>query len=189
MVTMKKPHLLYKGLIAKASRSYLGYYGYGVLLLKLERFDEAAIQFREVLNIHRGHQMAHNGLAWALWKLGDHTQAEREFRSAIYWAGMHEQPQKKFYGDLGWFYLDCERWRDALNTFESARDEDPDYYRNYWGIGRALKEQGDYAAAADALRTALEKEPNLEPPASEEIPELLHQCLEHLSSGRRDEEN
>jgi hypothetical protein len=72
-----------------------------------------------------------------------------------------------------------------LKAFEPARDEDPDYYGNYWGTGRALKELGDYAAAADALCTALEKEPALEPPASEEIPELLQQYLAHLSSGRK----
>jgi len=169
-------------------RSFKARYGYGKLLLKLERFDEAAAQFREVLRIHRGHQMAHAGLAWALLKLGDFERAEREYRNAIYWAGRIGEPQAKFYTYLGWFYVDRIRWRDALYAFESARDEDPEYFGNYWGIGRTLYEMGDYAAAADALRLALEKDPNLQPPASEEVPQLLHQSLHRLSESQTSEQ-
>lgn len=140
-------------------------------------------QFRVALKIHKGYAWAHDGLAWALWKLGDFPQAEEEFRRAIYWAGGQEQPEGKFYADLGWFYLDRERWQDAIYAFESARDENLDYFGNYWGIGKALMGMKDYRAAADSLRSALDKEPNLKPPASEEIPELLRQCLEHLKRG------
>jgi len=124
--------------------------------------------------------MAHNGLARALWKLDDFERAEQEFCSAIYWASSRNAPQAKLYRDLGWFYVDRVRWRDARYAFESARDEDPDHFVNYWGIGRTSYEMGDYAAAADALRLALEKEPNLQPPASEEIPQLLDRSLNRL---------
>ena len=103
--------------------------------------------------------MAYDGLAWALWKLGDFERAEQEFHSAIYWATVQGQPLAKFYSDLGWFYLDRSRWRDAIQAFESARDEAPDYFGNYWGIGKVLNELGNYAAASGALRTALEKAP------------------------------
>jgi tetratricopeptide (TPR) repeat protein/class 3 adenylate cyclase len=178
----------YRNLITKAPRSFKAHYGYGMLLLKLERFDEAAAQFREVLRIHRGHQMAYDRLAWALWKLGDFERAEQEFRKAIYWAGRIGEPQGRFYADLGWFYVDRIRWRDALYAFESARDEDPEYFGNYWGIGRTLYEMGDYAAAADALRLALEKDPNLQPPASEEISQLLHLSLHRLSESQTGEQ-
>jgi tetratricopeptide (TPR) repeat protein/class 3 adenylate cyclase len=178
----------YRNLIAKVPRSFSAHYGYGMLLLKLERCDEAAAQFREVLRIHRGHKMAHDGLAWALWKLGDFERAEREFGNAIYWAGRIGEPQGRFYADLGWFYLDRIRWRDALYAFESARDEDPEYFGNYWGIGRTLYEMGDYAAAADALRLALEKDPDLQPPASEEISQLLHDILHRLSENQAGEQ-
>ena len=70
---------------------------------------------------------------------------------------VRKEPLAKLYADLGWFYVDRARWSDALGAFESARDEDPDHFGNYWGIGRALYEMSDYAAAADALRVAQEK--------------------------------
>ena len=170
----------YQMLIKENPRWHASYYGYGVLLQNLERFDEAADQFRRVLQRHKGHQLAHNQLAWALWKSGDFTNAEREFRSAIYWAGVHQKPQAKLFTDLGWFFLDQKCFNDALFAFTSAKEEDPDYYGNYWGIGCTLKGLCDYIGASDALRIALEKEPNLEPPASEEIPQLLKQCLQLL---------
>jgi hypothetical protein len=58
-------------------------------------------------------------------------------------------------------------------------EEDPNCFVNYWGQGRVLIGLGQFQAAAKALHTALEKAPEgLQPPASEEIPELLRQCQE-----------
>jgi tetratricopeptide (TPR) repeat protein len=122
--------------------------------------------------------MAHNGLGLALWRLGQFQEAEREFKKAIYWAGVNEQPQGRFYTNLGWFYLDSLQPRQALKAFESAKSEDPEYFGNYWGIGRVMHELGNNAAAVTALQVALEKGASLEPPASEEIPRLLRQCLD-----------
>jgi|GEM_PF-3604647 len=173
----------YKKLINAKERKIrmMANYGYGRLLLTLERFNESSVKFREVLKIRKGHQMAHDGLALGLWKLGEFGEAEKEFRSAIYFAGTHGQSQARFYNDLGWFYNDRRRWRDALRSFELARDEDPEYFGNYWGIGKALMGDGGYKTAAEALHTALEKEPKLGPPASDEINDLLRQCLERLN--------
>jgi tetratricopeptide (TPR) repeat protein len=90
-------------------------------------------------------------------------------------------PCARFYTALGWFYVDVKRWFDALSAFESAKEEDPDYFGNYWGVGRTQYELGNYESAIDALRVALEKGPNLGPPASDEIPDLLNQCLRRLN--------
>ena len=201
---------LYKELIelprSKTTRLFrqMTHYGYGRLLLRLERYAEAEEQFRQSLGIQKGHQMAHDGLAQALRRLGNvaeqegrtadanqyFAKAEREFRQAIYWAGVHEQPQAVFYTHLGWFYIDRERYTDALEAFYSARDEDPEFFGNYWGSGRALMGLGQFQAAANALRTALEKAPkDLQPPASDEIPELLRRCqnaLNHSDSITKD---
>jgi hypothetical protein len=60
-------------------------------------------------------------------------------------------------------------------------DENSDHFGNYWGAGRAWIGLGQFETAADALRTALEKAPeDFQPPASEEIPELLKQCQDAL---------
>ncbi|MGB2799424.1 MAG: hypothetical protein WBC82_06235, partial [Dehalococcoidia bacterium] len=193
---------LYKGLIelprSKTSRllRQMAHYGYGLLLLKSERYFEAEEQFRQTLRIHKGHQMAHDGLAGALRGLGklaeqedrtadadrDFTKAEQEFRQAIYWAGVQEKPQAIFYAHLGWFYIDCKRYTEALHTFYSAMEEVPEFFGNYWGLGRALTGLGQFQAATNALRMALDKAPEqFQPPASDEIPELLRQCQDALN--------
>jgi len=74
----------YKELV-EVSNSFEPYYGYGELLLKCERYPEARNMFREVLGKHKGHAMAHLGLAKSLYKLGEYKEAEKEFRSTIYW--------------------------------------------------------------------------------------------------------
>jgi tetratricopeptide (TPR) repeat protein len=172
------------------------YYRYGELLLKLERYDEAEKQFRQILATHEDHQMAHEGLAKALHGLGKFAEqegrtaeasryfaeAEKEFRWAIYWGGVQEQPQAIFYTSLGWFYIDRQRFTDALEAFYSAIDENPEYFGNYWGLGQARMSLGQIQEAEEALRIALDKAPkDLQPPASIEIPELLRQCKDALN--------
>jgi tetratricopeptide (TPR) repeat protein len=172
------------------------YYGNGLLLLKLDRYDEAEKQFRQTLSTHKGHQMAREGLARAMHGLGKFAEqegkmadasryfaeAEKEFRQAIYWGGVQGQPQAIFYTSLGWFYIDRQRYNDALEAFYSAIDENPEYFGNYWGLGRARMSLGEIQEAEDALRIALDKAPKgLQPPASNEIPELLRQCQDALN--------
>jgi len=182
---------LYHSLTIKFPREVRARHGYGRLMLSLGEFQEAIEQFRTALRLHKGHQMAHQGLAQAWRGLGalaetegkqreavEHfTEAEKEFRRALYWADIKEQPLAVFYSSLGWFYLDRHRNEEALEAFESAMEDDPDYFGNYWGAGRAWFGLGQFETAADALRTALAKGgEDLRPPASDEIPELLSQC-------------
>ncbi len=151
-----------------------------MLLLKLNRMAEAAEQFRTVLGYRKRHQLAYLGLAQALWKLGDFDDAEAEFQMASQCARDNHKPQKIVFTSQGWFYVDRKRWRDAMAAFEKARDEDPSYFGNYWGIGHALMGLGDYNGAVASLQRALE-EPSLQPAASVEIPELLAECLRKRS--------
>lgn len=69
-----------------------------------------------------------------------------------------------------------------MEAFGQAMDEGPDFFGNYWGKGRALMGLGQFNAAASVLRTALEKAPeDLQPPARDEMPELLRQCQDVLN--------
>lgn len=168
-------------LIQKDPRHHGPYYMYGELLLRLERYPEAAEQFRKALKLQKRHQLAHRGLAIALNKLEQHKEAESEFRHAIRWAGANKQRQAMFYTSLGWFYIERSRWTEAIDAFRQARAESPEYFGNYWGIGKAMKELGNYTEAEKSLRRALET-PDLEPPARGEIPRLLEEVLRHRDS-------
>ena len=194
---------IYVKLIQQYPRSFEIRHGYGRLLLKEEKYLEAAEEFRAVLSTHRGHQMAHDGLAYAMGKLGEKAEAsgeresakrfyeiaEKEFKLAIYWAKKQGETQGVFYANLGWFYLARGRYADAKTAFKSSIFENKNNFVNYWGIARSHMGLGNYQAAADALQTALDKAEEakivLQPPASEEIPELLRQCREKLGKSEK----
>lgn len=152
-------------------------YRYGMLLLlKMDAFDDAADQFKTILKRNFGSQEAHNGLAQVRWRKQDYVLAEIGFNTAIDCAERHKEPTARFFTDLGRFYNDRKCWTNALKAFESASSEDPDFFGNYRGKGKALIGLKRYVEAEQALRTALEKQPNLQPHASEQILELLRQC-------------
>jgi tetratricopeptide (TPR) repeat protein len=180
-----------KSLIGNSPQYYQAKHSYGRLLLDLERYGEAADQFRKALKIHPGFQMARDGLAQALRGLASQAEkeeramdaqalladAERELHHAIFWAGRQGQQQAQFHTHLGWFYIDRERWRDALESFRRAMLENPDYWGNYWGQGHSLFGLGRFQEALNILHIALEKAPeDFQPPASREIPDLMEKC-------------
>lgn len=164
---------LYFDLIERAPRDYRAHYGYGRLLFLLGEFEPAIEQFRETIKIHKGHRMAHDGLAQALKERGKiseqkghkeeadahFTEAEREFHQAIYWAGIGNQSQAVFNTNLGWFYIDRQRYAHAIEAFEAALNEDVEFFGNYWGIGRAKLEQRQFEEALYYLRIALDRAP------------------------------
>lgn len=176
------------------------HHSYGRFLLELDRWSEARIQFDKALKFHRGFPMAHEGMGLSLRGLAAKSaetghareaerclrQAERYFKSAIYWAGVNDAPVARFYTSLGWFYLDQRRYVEALSSFESATREDTEHFSNYWGKGCALKCLGRYSEALDALNVALSKAPQpLQPPASDEIPKLIEECRDTLRAATR----
>lgn len=135
------------------------------------------------------HQLAHDGLGRAFWKIGKLREAENEIKLAIKWAEKKQQSAARFYTLLGWFYIDWIKskphWSEAIKAFEAAKDEDPDYFGNYWGIGRALFEQGFPIEAANNLRMVIDCKPDLQPPASEEINALLDQCKQKIKTEKQ----
>jgi tetratricopeptide (TPR) repeat protein len=53
-----------------------------------------------------------------------------------------------------------QRWTDAQDTFTEATKVEPGNIRAYLGLGSALNEQHNYAAAQKALDHSLELDPN-----------------------------
>lgn len=157
--------------------------GLGYLYFDAGRYKDAAEQFRKVLEMPMGsrHQMALAGLGQSLWKLGEKPQIiEKQFELALKSAKRKGQPTAYFKTLLGRFYLDYKKWPEAIACFNSAKEEDPEYFGNYWGLGQALFGSGRLADALTALRQATSIKPDLQPPASDEIRNLIGQCLQRL---------
>ena len=173
------------------------HHAYGRFFLDLLKWAEARKEFQAVLRLNIKHQMAHEGNAMALRGLAAQEQeagmfkiagkylqmAENHFRSAILWAERQLAPVARFYTSVGWFYLDQDRFAEALSSFDAAIREAPEHFSNYWGKGSTLQRLGRPAEAIVALETALAKAPQpLESPAKEEIPRLLEECRKALEN-------
>ena len=168
---------LYKALIRKDIRNFKPFYGYGCLLLKLERFEEASEKFCETLNIRERHALAHDKLALSLIELENFDEAKYELNSAIYWANKQNGKLGIFYHDFGLYYLKLKLFKEAESYFRKSIDEEPQNFANYWHLGEACFFQKHYKIAEKALLTALDKAPDdLGPPASEKIDGLLKEC-------------
>ena len=98
-------------LIARNPANFGHNFIYAEQLRRLSRFEEAIVQYDFVLNRHQGHQIARRGRAIALQKLGRVSEAEAEFKHALWWAGCNEQSQAIFHTSLGEFYLETKRGR------------------------------------------------------------------------------
>jgi len=188
---MQEAEEAYNGIIAKHPKWFQPLYGCGRLLLDMKRYGDAQLQFNRVLKIHTGHAMARDGLGAALLALGRQARdrgdfkgarecyiaAEREYKNALYWAGIAEDSQAIFFTHLGWLYLELRWWDSAIVAFAQASHEAPEYYENYWGQGSAYMELGQWKEAAQYLKNALEKAPEtLEPQLRKDIEGLLGKC-------------
>ena len=170
-------------------------YGYGSLLLLTGRPKEAEARFKGVLATHKGHVAARAGLAQALQAQGEQAkrcsdlpeaekrfeEAEKELKHAMWWAKLAGGEIDPIYYQLGWLYINWERYQKALEAFcgaiQEAREE---HFSNYWGVGKALMGLGRFEQALAYLCKALERPGGLRPPADEEIPKDIETCLGHL---------
>jgi tetratricopeptide (TPR) repeat protein len=154
---------------------------FGEQLLRLEKFEEAKTEYKQVLAREPRHQLAHRGLAIALQNLGESKKAEDSFKQALYWAKEKGGNLARFYTPLGVFYLSQKRWLEAIKSFGEATKEAPEYYGNHWGIAKAQSELGKLHEAKQSLECALD-DPGLRSPAKEEIEEMLADISQRITA-------
>jgi tetratricopeptide (TPR) repeat protein len=87
------------------------------------------------------------------------ADAEEAYQKALFWAKRKTEGTAIILTRLGWLYIEQERWDKARNFFRVARDEEPGYFGNYWGLGRAEKGLGRTIEAIKAFETALQLAP------------------------------
>lgn len=168
-------------IIAKNPATVGSHFIFGEQLLRLEKFTEAKAEYEQVLARQQRHQLAHRGLAIALQNLGESKKAEDSFKRALHWAKENDGNLARFYTSLGLFYLSQKRWPEAIESFEEARKELPEYYGNHWGIAKAQSALGKLPEAKQSLECALAN-PRLRSPAKEEMEQMLADISQKISA-------
>ena len=175
-------------------------YNYGVLLLQSERFLEAVDQFQSVLGGRKSHVAARLQLAHAIRELGaraiqrgDGAEAAKCFRrargelhGALRWAESQKEKADKgpIYAEIGWLHIDCREFEQSIVAFEKANKETAGgHWANYWGAAKAHIALGRFNEALSAIQTIRTIGPeSLQPPASDEVAELVRRCQEALDA-------
>ena len=135
--------------------------GYGRILLRLERYQEAEEQFRGVLQINERYIPARVGLAWSLYHQGKKREAFGELRY-VKWKAKDPKvyPIGAALHHLGRYYLLEEDWKQAESYFRQAIAHSPERYGNYWELGQALLGQERYDEALTAFESARNRLPD-----------------------------
>jgi len=100
---------------------------------------------------------AHTFLGWAYSFKGRYGDAIRECEKAIRLDPAYGNP----YNDIGAYLIETGRWEDALPWLEkatAAERYDGRFYA-WYNLGRAWEHKGDWAAAFEAYRHAVEMNP------------------------------
>jgi len=187
------------------------YFGYGMLFIsqainqkltyqeRLEKLKKAEERFKVALENVKGH-LARAYLGISLWEQKRFKEAEKEFKHAEWWARnvptTGYSPGKLFF-EIGKFYLEFDRFKEAKFWYEKATEEEPRNFANWWGLAKAkigsaiiLKKQGMVVEAKDLffealsdLEKAVENAPHpLQLPASRDVPNQISQCKKYLSN-------
>lgn len=115
--------------------SYLGFRYYR----NLQRYDEAAKQFRRALDCDPGFVQAYNWLGYIAMDKGDHAEAEHNFQLYI----QHAPDEPRPYNSLGVLRLRQGRYEEAARFFEQAFAVDPRFTDSRDNLLRARIEQAN----------------------------------------------
>lgn len=150
----------------------------GRLLFHAGRYAEACHEFEECLLLNQDQRDVQLLMAECHLKRGKYSDAKVVLQSTLDFAHRNQRHTAAIHTKSGWLFIQAQLWTDAIRAFKAARHEHPNYFANYWGIGRAEFELGNFENAAIALQMALEKKPELLPPARDEINAMLSQCYQ-----------
>ncbi len=150
-----------------------GHLALGLVLSEFGRYEEALPEFERAFRLSPEMAEAWSRKAAALAALGRTSEAEAAYRKAIdirpnYWAGYHE---------LGSFYFNLGRYREALPEFEHVQSMLPESVnaRNSVAAAHLMLQQPSVAQAV--LERSLEMQRSLEIPPTFHTYDLLGTCF------------
>jgi tetratricopeptide (TPR) repeat protein len=143
------------------------HYDLGLVLTRLEKFQEAAHQYEEALRIYPKYVEAHNNLGNLLLRLGRSDEAIQHLETAVKimpdYASAHN--------NLGTALQRAGRADEAIIHFEKAADLQPDYWQAHFNVGTSCLEAGRLSEAQNALKIVMRLNPDFQP-AKEALAEV-----------------
>jgi predicted O-linked N-acetylglucosamine transferase (SPINDLY family) len=141
--------------IALDANSHLAHSGLGSILIKSNRYDEAAAAYTRALQIQPNFASAHSGLAAASHNLARYDDAIAGFRRAIELSPRDHGS----YAGLGLSLLAAGRAEESLEQTRRALELKPDWPEYLNNLAVALEELGRFDEASDVLRRAVSLPP------------------------------
>lgn len=123
----------------------------GTVFLAMERWDEAAELFHELLNeiLYTTPELAHNNLGWAYFKMGSNAEALEHLRMAVFLSPEMCLAEN----NMGQVYEAMGNQTDAARHYRRAIEKCPrNYQEPHYRLGRLLQSQGDPNARAHFRR-------------------------------------
>ena len=133
------------------------YYTLGNVFRKLEKLDEAAVNYRAALKLTPGLAEAHLGLGNVLKAQDKPDEAAEHFRRAL----KLKPDLIEAHLNLGNTLRAQGKLDEAIERFRNTVRLRPDYAEAYNNLGGALRERGDLDAAIANFRQALELKPDM----------------------------
>jgi tetratricopeptide (TPR) repeat protein len=147
---------LWRATLANNPDSWLAHNELGAIMDDQGKLDEAASQFKVVLDLHPDDEKARNNLGFILIRKGQVVEAIEEYRKAL---GINPD-YAIARNNLGNALLLQGEVVEAISEYRMALDINPDYAKAHNNLGNALVQRGALVEAVAHFRQALNLQPN-----------------------------
>ena len=137
------------------SQDWLNHYGQAERYLELNHFDQATLEFEEVLKIDPESFEAHTGIGFIYIQLGKYDQALASFNKAIEINPEYAQA----YDNIGVVYSLKRQYQEAIPYFEKAIYVNPEYAAAYNNLGSTYLFLNRYPEAVIYYQKAFQIDP------------------------------
>ncbi len=147
-------------------------YNLATALHRLQRYEEAAVHYRQVVAVDANNADAHNNLGAALQELKRFDEAIAHFEKTLSINPNHAQA----HNNLATVFKEIGRFDEAAAHYQKALAINPGDAEVYSNLGSVMLELKRYDAAAEAFDAALKRNPDLEFVQGDHIQAKLQNC-------------
>jgi type IV pilus biogenesis/stability protein PilW len=132
----------------------------GVTYIEIENWEEASKYFKLALKnpLYLTPDKAYSGLGFALYKKGDYQEAEKILNESL---TRYPESIQSMYA-LGLVQMTLGKVDTAIDTFNTALNNAPDYIDIHWELAHAYLRIGDTKQALDHFQSVAEQSDNSE---------------------------